>query len=44
MNYTEMIVFVVYLLFMLGIGLLFFLRSKESGEKDYFLGGRKMGP
>ena len=44
MNYTELIVFIVYLAFMLGIGLIFFFRSKNSGEKDYFLGGRKMGP
>ena len=29
---------------MLGIGVYFFLKSKESGEKDYFLGGREMGP
>ena len=29
---------------MIGIGLFFFFRSKEGGEKDYFLGGRQMGP
>ena len=43
MNYTELIVFIAYFLFMLGIGLFFFFRSKDSGEKDFFLGGRKMG-
>jgi len=43
MNYTELIVFIVYFLFMVGIGLFFFFRSKDSGEKDYFLGGRQMG-
>ena len=43
MNYTELFVFVVYLLFMLGIGLYFFFRSKDGGDKDYFLGGRNMG-
>ena len=43
MNYTELIVFVCYFVFMLGIGLFFFFRSKDSGEKDFFLGGRKMG-
>jgi len=43
MNYTELIVFICYFLFMLGIGLFFFIRSKGAGEKDYFLGGRKMG-
>ncbi len=44
MNYTEVIVFIVYLLGMLGIGIYFYLRSKDAGEKDYFLGGRQMGP
>ena len=44
MIYTEMIVFIVYFLFMLAIGLVFFFRSKGGGEKDYFLGGRQMGP
>ena len=43
MNYTELIVFICYFLFMLGIGLFFFFRSKDAGEKEYFLGGRKMG-
>ena len=43
MNYTELFVFIAYFLFMLGIGLFFFFRSKEAGEKDYFLGGRNMG-
>ena len=43
MVYTEMIVFIVYFLFMLGIGLVFFFRSKGGGEKDYLLGGRQMG-
>ena len=43
MNYTELIVFICYFVFMLGIGLYFFLKSKSGGEKDYFLGGRNMG-
>ena len=43
MNSSELIMFVLYLLLMLGIGVFFFLRSKTAGEKDYFLGGRKMG-
>lgn len=43
MNNTEMIVFIVYLAFMLGIGLYFFFKSKGGGEKEYFLGGRQMG-
>lgn len=41
---TELIVFIVYLAFMLGIGVYFFIKSRGSGEKEYFLGGRKMGP
>ena len=43
-NKVEMAVFIIYLLFMLGIGIYFFAKSKNAGEKDYFLGGRKMGP
>ena len=41
---AELIVFMAYLLFMVGIGVFFFLRSKDGGEKGYFLGGRQMGP
>jgi sodium/proline symporter len=29
---------------MLGIGVLFFFRSKSKTDKDYFLGGKTMGP
>jgi len=29
---------------MIGIGVFFFLRTRTGGEKEYFLGGRKMGP
>ena len=43
-NYSEIIVFVIYLLFMLGIGVFFFFKDKNGGEKTYFLGGRQMGP
>ncbi|MBR0112496.1 MAG: sodium/proline symporter PutP [Clostridia bacterium] len=41
---VENIIFIVYLCFMIGIGVFFFIKSKNGGEKDYFLGGRKMGP
>ena len=44
MNVTEVIVFAVYLLFMLGIGVFFFFKDKNGGEKTLFLGGRQMGP
>ena len=43
MNYAEVSVFVVYLLFMLSIGVYFFVKDKNGGEKSYFLGGRQMG-
>jgi sodium/proline symporter len=43
MNYTELAVFIVYFVAMLGIGVYFFLRAK-GGEKEYFLGSRQMGP
>ena len=44
MKYAELIIFILYLAFMLGVGVVFFLRSKGMGEKGYFLGNRKMGP
>ena len=40
----EVIVFLIYLVFMLGIGVFFFFKSKDGGEKTYFLGERQMGP
>lgn len=40
----ELLAFIFYFALMLGIGLFFFLRSKNEGEKEYFLGGRAMGP
>jgi len=42
-NYSELVVFIIYLVFMLAIGVFFFFR-KKGGEKEYFLGGREMGP
>ena len=41
---AELVIFILYLIFMLGIGVFFFLRMRSGSEKDYFLGGRKMGP
>jgi len=41
---AEFIVFILYFIFMIGIGVYFFIRSKNGGEKEYFLGGRNMGP
>ena len=43
MNYSELTVFIIYLLAMLGVGVYFFFNSK-GGEKEYFLGSRQMGP
>ena len=42
----ELFAFVLYFVAMLSIGIVFFVRSRSSanGEKDYFLGGRQMGP
>ena len=36
--------FVLYFVAMVAIGVYFFFKSKDVGEKDYFLGGRSMGP
>lgn len=43
MRVMEIVVFVIYLIFMLGVGVYFFVKDKNGGEKTYFLGGRKMG-
>ncbi len=40
---AEVVVFIIYLAFMLGIGVYFFIRGRSGGEKGYFLGGRQMG-
>jgi len=41
---SEVVAFVLYFVLVLGIGIYFFAKSKSSSEKDYFLGGRRMGP
>ena len=41
---SQLVAFVCYFLVVLGIGLFFFFKSKGENEKDYFLGGRSMGP
>ena len=40
----ELIAFVVYFAAMLTIGVVFFFRTRSGGAKEYFLGGRSMGP
>ena len=39
----EVIVFVLYLISMLAIGVIFFIRDRKGGEKTFFLGDRKVG-
>ena len=41
---SQIFAFILYFVAMLGIGFVFFIKSKNFGEKDYFLGGRSMGP
>ena len=41
---STLLAFVLYFALVLGIGLFFFFRTRGGGEKDYFLGGRAMGP
>lgn len=43
MNVYELVSFVLYFLFMTGIGVYFFVRNKNGGEKEYFIGGKNMG-
>ncbi|MBE6601743.1 MAG: sodium/proline symporter PutP [Ruminococcaceae bacterium] len=40
----ELFVLILYFVAMLGIGVFFFFRSKSVSDKDYFLGGKSMGP
>ena len=43
----ELLAFILYFALVLGIGVIFFFKSnknKISGDKEYFLGGRQMGP
>ena len=42
-NAGEVVAFVLYFLLVIGIGIFFFIKGKgETGEKGFFLGGRKM--
>lgn len=41
----EILAFALYFVMIIGIGIYFFVKGKESdNERDYFLGGRAMGP
>ena len=44
MRIGELIAFILYFTIVLGMGVYFFVRTKDDqGEKSFFLGGRKMG-
>ncbi len=40
----ELYVLILYFVAMLAIGVVFFVREKSKNDKDYFLGGKSMGP
>jgi len=40
----ELFVLILYFVAMLAIGVVFFVREKSKNDKDYFLGGKSMGP
>ena len=40
---SEIVVFILYLICMLSIGVVFFIRDRKGGEKTFFLGDRRMG-
>ena len=40
----QILAFAVYFAVVLAIGIYFFMKTKGGGEKEYFLGGRQMGP
>ncbi len=40
----ELLAFIIYFAAVLAIGLVFFFKTKNGGEKEYFLGNRSMGP
>lgn len=40
----QVLAFILYFVLILAVGLFFFFRTKNGGEKEYFLGGRSMGP
>ncbi|RAI91988.1 sodium:solute symporter family protein [Algoriphagus yeomjeoni] len=42
MSYIDLGIFVAYMLAMLGVG--FFYMKQNSGQEDYYVGGRSIGP
>ncbi len=44
LNYVELSAIILYFVLVIGVGVYFFFKGKQSeGEKEYFLGGRNMG-
>ncbi len=43
MNF-ELLALIIYFAAMMTVGVVFFVKSKSNSDKDYFLGGRSMGP
>jgi len=44
MNIGELLAFILYFVIVLAIGIYFFTKTKNNSDKEYFLGGRTMGP
>ena len=40
----QILAFIIYFALIIGVGIFFFIKTKNGSEKDYFLGGRSMGP
>ena len=41
---AEIIVFILYFVILFFVAVAFFFNGENKNEKDYFLGGRRMGP
>ncbi|MDO4833685.1 MAG: sodium/proline symporter [Bacillota bacterium] len=41
---AEIIVFIGYFVILLGVAMVFYFNGSNKNQKDYFLGGRSMGP
>jgi len=44
MNIGQVSAFIIYFLVVLAIGVYFFVKDRDGDDKQYFLGGRSMGP
>ena len=41
---SEIIVFCLYFIALIGVALFFYFRNRSNNQEDFFLGGRSMGP